>query len=166
MNDLVNVKGLAELQKLLNTLPAKMEANVLRGALRSGAKVVMEQAKQNAPIESGTMKDGLKISTSNRRGVVSASVKARGPHGFLAHFHEYGTQPHTISGKKGGMLNINGTLIPSVEHPGIKPRPFMRPALDARAQDALVETGEYIKKRLAKKHGLDTEDILIESDDE
>ncbi|MBK7493597.1 MAG: hypothetical protein IPI17_17935 [Nitrosomonas sp.] len=49
-----------------------------------------------------------------------------------------------------------------ISHPGVSPRPFMRPALDANAEAAIVGAGEYIKKRLAKKNGLDTAGIEIE----
>jgi hypothetical protein len=40
----------------------------------------------------------------------------------------------------------------------------MRPALDGQSSAAVVAAGEYIKKRLATKHGLDTADINIEAE--
>jgi len=47
-------------------------------------------------------------------------------------------------------------------HPGVMPKPFMRPALDAQSGAAVLAVGEYIKKRLATKNGLDTSEINIE----
>lgn len=156
----VRVKGLAELQAFLDQLPAKMEANIMRSALRAGANIVRDQAKANAPVKTGLLREGLKVSTRSRRGVVSASVKAKGKHGFIAPWLEYGTGAHKITAKKGGTLAFGGGFAKSVTHPGTAPRPFMRPALEARAQDALVAVGEAIKKRLTKE-GLDAADVEI-----
>ena len=187
MTDGVEIKGLSELQKLLDTLPAKIEANIMRGAMRAGAKVLQAAAKAKAPRKSGKLADGLKITTRSRSGVVTASVKASGPHAFLAPMIEFGTAPHLISVSdenkkinrrlsiKRGMvvkesmttfnrrfLVIGGQIVgKSVSHPGARAQPFMRPALDENAERAVVAAGEYIKKRLASKHGLDTQDIQI-----
>ena len=42
----IRVKGLAELQDFLDKLPQKIETNIMRGALRAGAKPVLEAAKK------------------------------------------------------------------------------------------------------------------------
>lgn len=157
----LHIKGLADLQKMLDTLPAKVEANILRGALRAGMKPVQADAKANAAHASGLLRDGLKISTKLKNGKATATLRASGKHGYLANWIEFGTAAHRISGKDGGMLSFGGGFVRSVEHPGSKARAFMRPALDARANDAVVAAAEYIKKRLSSKHGLDTADINI-----
>jgi len=166
----IKVKGLAELQTFLDQLPAKMEANVLRGALRAGAKPLLESAKAAAPVGepseanrrryrlyAGALRDSIRISgrIDRRNGNITAKVVAggktkSGADVFYAHMVEFGTKPHIIG---------DGT------HPGVQAKPFMRPALDAQSQAAVVATGEYIKKRLAKKHGLDTADIEIGVDE-
>lgn len=156
-----HVKGLAELQKFLDQLPAKLEANVMRSALRAGANIVKAQARQNVPVKTGKLRDGLKVSTSSRRGVVTAKVKATGKHAYVANWIEYGTAAHAITAKKGGFLSFGGIFAKSVQHPGAAPKPFMRPALDSKAQEATIAVGEAIKKRLASKHGLDTSDVEI-----
>lgn len=161
----IHVKGLADLQKFMDTLAPKVEANVMRGALRAGMKPILAAAKSGAAVSSGVLRDGLKITTKKRYGKVTASVVSLGKHGYLARWLEFGTRPHTITAKKGGALLIAGsTFITSVEHPGSRPHPFLRPALDSRAQEAVVAAGNYIKKRLATKHGLDTAGITIEGD--
>jgi HK97 gp10 family phage protein len=162
MAQLLQVKGLSELQKLLDTLPAKVEANILRGALRAGMKPVLEEARENAARDTGEMADGLKVGTKKKGVQVVASIAAKGPHGFLAPFVEFGTAGHTIPGP----LVIGGVTIRAVDHPGARAKPFMRPALDARAQDAVLAAGEYMKQRLAKKEGLDTSHIMLEGDEE
>lgn len=158
----IHVKGLVDLQKFLDQLPAKMEANVMRGALRAGMKEVQPVAQQNIHNVSGLLAKGLKIKTSSRRGVVKASLVTTGKHAFIAKWVEFGTAAHTIAAKAGGSLFFRGLFAKLAHHPGAKPKPFMRPALDQQSQAAVVAAAEYMKKRLASKHGLDTADVDVE----
>ena len=155
------VTGLSDLNALLQTLPVKFEKNILKGALRAGMKPVLIDAKAGASVASGVMRAGLKVSANSKGGQVTASIKAKGKHGFLANFVEYGTAAHRIGAEAGGALSFGGSVVRHVDHPGQRARPFMRPALDSQAGAALLATGEYIKKRLAEKHGMDTADIQI-----
>jgi len=169
----IRVKGLNELQRFLEQLSAKMEANVMRAALRAASKPILNAAKANVPVGEpsrkgarvyklyqGVLRDSIRVSSriDSRTGKITASVKAggkvrgSGANVFYAHMVEFGTRPHSLA--KNGKGEIN--------HPGVTPRPFMRPALDANAPAAVVAAGEYIKKRLAKKNGLDAADIEIE----
>lgn len=156
-----HVKGLAELNAFLQDLPVKIERNVLRGSLRAGMKVVQPVAKANALKASGLYAAGLKIGTRDRGGKVMAYLKATGPHAYLGRWIEWGTRAHNIAAKGMGWLSFGGIFAKKVAHPGTKPHPHMRPALDSQAQAAVVAAAEYMKKRLATKHGLDTADIQI-----
>lgn len=160
----VKVKGLAELNRFLQQLPVKMEQNVLRGALRAGAKPVQESAKANAPVATGELRDGIKITTSSRKGRITATVKLTGKHAFLGNWLEFGVAAHEIVAKSGGVLVFGDTVARKVSHPGISPRPFMRPALETRATDAVLAAANYTKNRLATKHGLDTAAVEIEAE--
>ena len=181
MTDGVEIKGLSELQKFLDLLPAKVEANIMRGALRAALVVVKRSAQEKAPKNTGSMAANLKISTKIRDGVVRSSLAAKGFDGYKAMWAEFGTKPHFISvsdenknfnAKRGRLesvssvnrrfLVIGGQIVGnSVSHPGSRAQSFMRPALDENTERAVVAAGEYIKKRLASKHGLDTQDIKI-----
>lgn len=176
----VNIKGLAELKRALELLPAKIENNILRGALRAGCKVLANAAKQNIHNVSGdlaasmaygvhrTKKDGTKLV-----GFVSNDL-------WYARMVELGTAAHWIRVKaearpsrmtrrgekkygiatlnrmaKRGSLKVGGHFIgASQEHPGSKKKPFMRTALDQHGQAAVERVREYIRKRLADKHGI------------
>ena len=48
-----------------------------------------------------------------------------------------------------------------MNHPGFRPKPFMRPALDSQANNGVLAAADYIKKRLATKNGINTADIDI-----
>ncbi|MCG2586493.1 HK97-gp10 family putative phage morphogenesis protein [Massilia sp. TS11] len=161
----VKVKGLSELQKFLDQLPAKVEKNMLRSGLRAGANVIKdaagEELESNGSVVTGSLKKGLKVSTSSRKGVVKAKVKTTGPHAHLGPWIEHGTKPHLIKPKAAKALAIKGSLVEVIHHPGAKPKPFMRPALDSRATEALQAVGDAIKARLTKQ-GLDTSAIDIE----
>lgn len=156
----ISVSGLAELQRALDQLPAQMEANVLRGALRAGAKVQLDAARRGVPVQSGALRDSLKISTRSKRGVVTATVRAgaknkkTGADAFYAHFVEFGTARHFIKPKAAASLFFAGLFGDVVDHPGAKKRPFMRPALDSTLSSATQAVAEYIRKRLATKFGI------------
>jgi len=169
----VHVRGLAELQKFLDTLPVKLEKNVMRGALRAGMSVVTHTAMANIHSISedlaASLNDKHALRTKSRGGTVTAILAAG--YGFgkkgkppknLPIWVEYGTAAHTITGKGKGWLSFGGVFARSVQHPGAKPHPFMRPALDSQAQNSVVAAAEYMKKRLATKEGLDTSDVQIE----
>lgn len=179
-----NVKGLAELNKYLQTLPAKMEANVMRSGMGAGANVLVKEAKSRAPVGepskegrkkyklyAGALRDSIRKSSRIKFGTVMVSIKAGGKNKktganvYYAHMIEWGTKAHTISARKGSSLSFGKFFGQSVKHPGIKPRPFMRPALDIAHRKAVMATAKAIKNRLAKKHGIDTPHIKLEGDE-
>ena len=160
----IHVRGLAELNKYLQTLPIRIEKNVLRGSLRAGAKPILAQAVAMVPVLSSELKKSLKIGTRARGGTVTATVKTNV---FYARFVEFGTQGHFINAKPGGFLSFGGIFAKSVWHPGIPkgPKAFMRPALDSQAQTAVIAAAVYMRNRLATKHGMDTAHIMLDGDE-
>lgn len=157
----VNVKGLSELQAFLDKLPAKMEQNIMRAAMRQGGNIMRDEVKANVPVKSGVLRDGIKVSTRARRGTVTASIKATGKHSYIARWIEYGAAAHRILPKNKAKLFFNGEFIDGVNHPGITPKPFFRPALASKAQQALIAVGEAIKRRLTKQ-GLDASGVDLD----
>lgn len=162
------IKGLAELQAALLQLSAKLEQNVMRGALRAGAKVIMEEAQRTAAFvdRSGALRDSMRVTTGAKNGRVSGFVKVgpgkkkrgkgkangKGGSAFYARFVEFGTAAHVIRARSGSMLAVGFSL---VNHPGARKHPFLRPAIDTKATAAAVAAGEYIRQRLASKYGID-----------
>jgi HK97 gp10 family phage protein len=187
---LINVKGLAELDEFLTTLPIKMQKNILRGAVRAAMKPVRKKARANINSISGETAKSLKVSTRSRGTTVIAKLRPKGPNAYKAIFLEYGTRRHLIAvsdvdrnvnhrrSRKLGRLTLesittvnrrvlkigNNLVGPSVTHPGARPHPFLRPALDTEALRAVVAFGEYVQRRMATKHGLETPDILVQGD--
>ena len=149
------ISGLAELQKMLDQFPAQVEKKILRGALRAGQKVVLEQAKSTIHNISGALSDSMRISTrTSKDGKVSARVVAGNKTAFYAHMVEFGTAKHLIKPKKRKSMVIAGLMREVVHHPGAKKKPFMRPAADAAAHDgsqAITAFKEYMAKRITKE---------------
>lgn len=189
MQDSVHVKGLAELQRFLDTLPVNIERNIMRGALRQGAQIVMANAKSRIHSVSGGLAAGIATSVSARGGKVTARIvagDANKPN--LPIWLEYGTRPHLIkvqesekpinakaSARAGHIVRASMTTInrnvlrignrfvgPTVSHPGARRRPFMRPALDTTAGAVLAAVGNYIKHRLTKQGLKSSTDLFVE----
>ncbi len=90
------LKGGPELLQLLDQLPKILERNVIRGALRAGAKVIQQQAKANVPVKTGQLKRAIGIGTRTDGAKLSSYVKLRGKGSYLGLFIEYGVAPHLI----------------------------------------------------------------------
>lgn len=162
----IQIDGLAELNALLETLPANIQGKVMRGALRAGQSVILAYAKQRVPVGptsaenermwgayAGALRDSLKISTRLKNGVASASLTAGNKKAFYARFVEFGTKAHTIKSKTGKVLSFNGKEVPWVHHPGAKPQPFMRVAVDSQARAAVEAVAAYLGPRITKEIG-------------
>lgn len=147
----LTIQGLAELHKALQDLPVKLEKKILRGALRAGAKVMADAAKSNVPVKSGALRKSIRLSAKTKRGRVTATVKAGNAQAFYAHMVEFGTAAHRIAPKKADALATPAGPRKSIEHPGAKPKPFMRPALDGAAEAAVQAAAEYARGRITKE---------------
>lgn len=73
----IQLLGDKRLQRQLNSLDRKVQRKVVRRALREGAKIVAEAAKENAPVDEGTMRDSIKVRAhkARRRGEFGVSVR-------------------------------------------------------------------------------------------
>lgn len=187
------ISGLTELQQLLDSLPANIEKKLMRGALRAGVKVIMNDAKGNLAghHETGQLQDSLRISTKARRGRVTAVLKAGNQNAYYAHMVEFGTAPHLISAAESdmptrtnrhgtkpismktlnrmiarGSLKIGSQFVgPIIQHPGAQKIPFMRRALDRN----MVDNGpafDAIKRYLAGRIDKELAKLPDESDGE
>jgi len=164
----MKLKGGRELDAFLSAYPVKMQRNVMRGALRAGAKVIQKSAKQKVEKESGQTAKDIKIETDVRGGIPKARVKLKGPHAHVGYFLEHGVGQHLIArtGAKEGRvavrkaaqgngtvknrpMKIGGDFVSGIlSHPGLRPHPFMRPALDEKQGEAIAAVGEYVRKRM------------------
>lgn len=158
---MLDLKGGKELQQLLDQLPAKIEANILRGGLRAGAKVLLNAVKESAPVDSGDLKASVRISTALKNGQVSVFVKVGNQKAWYAHIVEFGAAPHEMRSRRANYEktgDYRGLTVVDRLHPGARPNPFVRSAYDANEQQAVDAAVDYMRNRLKTKHGLETPD--------
>jgi len=161
----VEIKGLAELHRTLQELPVKIERNVLRGGLRAGAKVMEAEAERLCPealptLDSvkrgarlGELKRSIRVTLRARGSTVRATLKAGNKVAWYAHLVEFGTARHWIKPKSRKSLFIAGLFKEIIDHPGARPKPFMRPAFDSKWRMAIDAMADYIRTRLPKEIG-------------
>lgn len=123
--------------------------DVITQILHSMGDEIADRAKTKVPKKTGELAASIAV----YKGPMYVNVKAEAPH---AAFVEFGTWSHstinprsgtyTIRPKKpGGVLRFtakDGTVVYTrkVEHPGIEPQPYMKPAVD----EVLEEYGEQV----------------------
>jgi HK97 gp10 family phage protein len=145
------IAGGRELDDLLRTLAPNIHKNIMRAALRAGANEIKDGAKAGVPVKTGNLRKSLGVTTGSKGGVVTAKLKARGKLAPYATLVEFGTRPHKIKPKKKGGLTVGGNIVAEVDHPGARPRPFMRPAFDSKAAPAVAAVAAKIRERLTKE---------------
>lgn len=158
-----SVRGKSDVRAFIAVIPEQLTTRVLRGAGRAAANVIANEAKDRSI--SDEVSGAIKVATSVTDGLIIAKVQVKGRGAYIAPWLEYGTDPHFISvderqreGKsvarinrdvKEGSLVIGGQFVGStVWHPGARPNPFLRPALDIKEADAIRAAQQYISSRV------------------
>ncbi|MEH6436696.1 HK97-gp10 family putative phage morphogenesis protein [Massilia sp. DD77] len=143
--------GGRQVAEFLQQLPVKIEKNIMRAALRAGGIVFRDEARANIRDDDGDLSASVQVTTRIRRGTVYASVKAGGRRAPHWHWVEFGTAPHKIRPKRQRALSFGGAIAGEVDHPGSQPKPYMRPALDAKSQAAIAAVADKVRGRLTKE---------------
>lgn len=170
--------GGKQLFDFLQQLPVKVERNIMRAALRAGAAVLRDEARRNleanGTMDTRELWKSIRVTTGAKKGIVTATIKAGNKKAFYWGWVEYGTKPHLLkvedyerpinyrlTTKRGtlvyasmttvnrNVLKIGNTFVgPTVSHPGAKPSPYMRPALDNKGDAAVLAIAAKIRERL------------------
>lgn len=122
----------------------KLRESLARSMAVAGGKVLRDEAKARAPVDSGKLKSSLYLAhregeSTPERQVYRVSWNARvAPHGHLLEFGHW--QTHVMY-QKGGEWKVGAPLASPKWVPA---KPFIRPAFDAaqgRAQKAMIDRG-------------------------
>lgn len=175
------INGLKELNKALQELPVNIERNILSSAINQGTNVILKQTRLMAPTQDIKKQLQSRVLKA-KRGEVIREIYIQSPRDikkrkngekpkkapkdlFYARFFEFGTASYytgkgqTVGGpykvpKKSGKYRIGkNTRGGQFTHPGIKPRPFLRPSLDLKSQEAIKAMATVIRLRLAMETG-------------
>lgn len=133
---------LAGLAKLSNP---KLRESLARSMAVAGGKVLRDEAKQQAPVESGRLRSSIYLAykegkSTEARVVYSVTWNGRtAPHGHLVEFGHW--QTHSAVKLPTGEW-VSGERLAQPRWTAAKP--FLRPAFDVaagRAQDAMLQRG-------------------------
>ena len=159
MPERTTLSGTKELEAVLKQLPKEIGIKVLAKATRAGAAVVKKDADARLESSGVSKRGGRKGKPAlgivrDRKGTASVTFllgihKSR----WYLIFREFGTAPHKIMVKRAEVLGSAATgriFGTEVDHPGQRARPFMRPAIDSKADDALLAMGRVMGKETEK----------------
>ena len=140
------VEGADELKAKLEALGTKARGAILERAGEAGAEVIRAAAEANAP--------GPHIELALSRSAEYAVEFEIGPD--MAHwyyqFFETGAGRHTIEGNTKmavAFLGADGEVVREVvDHPGMKAKPFLRPAIDAKGDEATQVVGRILRREI------------------
>lgn len=160
------VTGKAGVRQYIASIPEAFEKKILPGAARAGGKIIQDEAKSR--VTSDEVRGAIVQRVRREPGLVSVRITVR-PGWTMARatWLEYGTAPHFIavdeSQRQGmsvgrintlqqaGSLVIGGKFVgKTIWHPGARPNPFLRPALDAKEAEAVAAAQTYVTTRVAR----------------
>lgn len=141
------IKGLPEIRRALDALPAAVEKKVVDGALRKGGEIFKADIKAKAKFK--RLRDGVAVKTASRterqRDVNKGDVYVgfKGDAARFAHLPEFGTAERVqkTTGRRTGKMPMT---------------PLVRPAFDSKkdaAADAVIDALAAGVEREASKLG-------------
>lgn len=90
---------------------------------------VQAEAQQRVKVKTGNLRRNITHKTESEE---NKSISNIGTNVEYAQALEEGTSPHSINYDKPQRLNINGVWVTvgKINHPGTKPQPYLKPAID------------------------------------
>lgn len=152
-------KGFDQLDMALKKFPAKLVKKALGKSLKKGANEILKDAKARVPVKTGTLKKSLAVRILPRKAVGNRTVveiwarkgKKYKNDGWYANLVEFGTQRHIAKAvNKDVLASPDSVFGKEVEIPNVPAKPFMRPALAAKASDAIKTAGNAMAIEIEK----------------
>ncbi|MFP1683341.1 HK97-gp10 family putative phage morphogenesis protein [Alloalcanivorax sp. C16-1] len=161
-NSGLEIKGLKETNRALKQLDKKVAGRIARGGTAKMAQVLRKEMRSRAPSRTGEGKKNIRYKIKKLPGGVGFRGWV-GPfsEAFYFRFIEKGAAPHFIPyqgrGRNRGKARqrkpvaFDGKVFTRVEHPGVRPQPFIRPAYEAKKREAVQEAEKRIRLMIAKE---------------
>lgn len=127
-----DIRGAKEMDALLKQLGPQVAARVSDQALRAGAQLIVDEAKRLVAVRSGQLRDSIiaqkdkRPNQDQRTILIGFDKDAPGSPSNRAHLVEFGSSKMAA-------------------------RPFMRPALDSQAGNALDAMGKVLARGLVRE---------------
>lgn len=132
----LDVTGLSELRGRFSELPNRLMKNVLKSSLRQAANVVKDEAKSRVPVSSGALKSSIRV--ISRRGSPTSVLMS--------------VVAGDLTGKqqsKFGQKSAFYALFVEKGSVNMAAHPFMKPAIESKAQAAIDVMVQAIGDKLA-----------------
>lgn len=139
----VKVKmNVSEIVMELEKLEKKIQKKLVRKAMREGAKVLLEEARARVPVRTGNLKKSLGINTRTKKGNVIMYVSPRRGKGvkYDGFYGQYVELGHVLK-RKGKVIGH------------VPPHPFLRPAFEAKGEEAVRVFSKTLKRLLDEYRG-------------
>lgn len=165
------LQGVDQLQASLKALPPELAHKALSKSLMAGAQVIADEMSAEAPREKDIgprqkndqhLADAIVIK-QEKNPVGSAAEVYVGPAKSVvakARWIEYGAAAHAIvtkltkamrkfgQARKGVLASADQVFGSHVSHPGVHPKPFMRPAFAKAGPEAVAAISEALKPEI------------------
>lgn len=134
---IVKVHGLSELSEALRQMPKKLAGQALGASVKAGANFIMKVARDNVPVDTGAMKKA--IVSYRKRGSRPDNITYQVGVTMKKKFHRKKKTGTVFRKDRWGEMQT-AYYWRFVEFGTIKmaARPFLRPAFDTRAGEALA----------------------------
>lgn len=156
--DLRHIDGLAKLNDALKQLPDNVAKNILRRSVYAGAKVIRDNARDRAPVFTGSVSEGHPPPGTLKRSIVMKQIAA------LSGKYRQTFFVAVRKGKKYQKQGKKGTLSQDAYYAGwveyghvakggksVPAHPFMRPAWDSGKDAALNAIRDSLKAGIAEE---------------
>lgn len=111
-------------------------STVLPKAVKAGAVIAQKEISRRAIKRTGTLAGDIIIQVEQLGKLSVKAIVRPGKKGFYGRFLEVGAKSHEIRARKKRVLASGGVVFgTSVSHPGVRKRPFIQPAYDAKENE-------------------------------
>jgi len=145
---IAGIEGGKELQQKLKDL-GKAARRKMVHATRSGANVLRDEMRR---LSGSSMSDEIVTRVSKATSDESEIEIGPTKHGYHLVILELGAQSHPIKPKRKQAMAFEGkegqVVTTKIGHPGMRARPFMRPAVDTKENEAKDKLGEVLKAEI------------------
>ncbi len=149
------IEGFAELEAALDQLSKAAGKGVLRRSLIKSAEPMAAMARALAPDDASSsgfdLKKSIKVGTRLSRGEKKAHRKMfRNDKASVEVFMGAGPLPQAIFTEFGTSPFINKGIFAGTHNPGIRPKPYMRPAWEQGKREMLARLSDELWVELSK----------------
>ena len=142
-----HVTGLKEIESNLKDLEGKLAGRALRAGVREGAEVIHEEAERLAPRRTGALAAGIKVATKigQDRGRIAEDLG-------IARFQltVTDTGKSVVRARIGLIASVFYGLFHEFGTRFMAAHPFMRPALDVKANQAIEKVTNKVRQEIQR----------------